>query len=297
VKRFDLWLQTMDDLLIPLSQSEAFEKTCQSLRLSVQRFETSRGTCLVQSRKLPLLGRINLISRGPIVREPDAAQELVLCARAKTRGPLFVNANAAPLEVGGFRLISGAELALIHLSKPNEMRARMGQKWRNQLRKAERSDLTIVNQALDAERHKWFLAAEAEQQRLQRYSSYPAGFLLAYAAANKGEARVFTAQLQGQPVAAMLMLRHGTMATYQAGVTTPEGRRYCAHNLLLWQMMCDHERRGGTILDLGRADLSPGLRRFKLGSGAITEKLSGTYWMPSWRMKRSRRTQSVTAAI
>lgn len=296
MKRFDLWLRLMNELSTPLTQSEAFEKTCQSLGLAVQRFETSRGTCLVQSRKLPLLGRINLISRGPIARDKGAAQELIEQARAEIRGPLFVNATSAPVQAGGFRLISGAELALIHLDQPDEMRARMGQKWRNQLCKAERSDLTILNQSLDAERHKWFLAAEAEQQRSQRYSSYPAGFLLAYAAANKGDARVFTAQLQGQSVAAMLMLRHGTMATYQAGVTTPEGRRHCAHNLLLWQMMCDHERHGGTILDLGRADLSPGLRRFKLGSGAETEHLAGTYWMPSWRANRRGRKQGMKAA-
>ena len=285
----------MEDLPIPLNQSEAFEKTCLSLGLPVQRLVTPNGSCLVQTRKLPVLGRINLISRGPVARNDRTALALLEDARAATRGPLFVNANADSPKLGGIRLMRGAELALVHLTEPNAMRARMHQKWRNQLRKAEGSDLTILNQPLSAERHRWFLEAEAEQQRTRRYASYPAGFLLAYAAANRGGARVFTAQLQGQPIAAMLMLRHGVMATYQAGVTTPEGRQFCAHNILLWRMMCDLQKGGGTILDLGRADLSPGLRRFKLGSGADTQHLAGTYWMPSWRAKRTKRAQGINA--
>ena len=175
------------------------------------------------------------------------------------------------------------------------MRKRLHQKWRNQLRKAERSDLKVICQPLDAADHKWFLDAEMEQQRTRRYRSYPAQFLLAYAAVNKGAALVYSATRDGEPVAAMLMLRHGTMATYQAGVTTPVGRTYCAHNLLLWRMMCGLQEEGGTILDLGRTDLSPGLRRFKLGTGAVTEKLAGTYWMPFWEARRSRPAEAVKA--
>ena len=283
----------MEEILTPLTQSQAFEKTCLSLGLPVQRLVTAGGTCLVQTRKLPVLGRINLISRGPVANTDLAAMELLDEARAITTGPLFVNAPASAANFGGLRFVGGAELARIDLSSPEAMRARMGQKWRNQLRKAERAGLTVVNQPLSADHHKWFLEAETEQQRTRRYSSYPAGFLLAYAAANKGDARLITAQLRGEPIAAMLVLRHGRMATYQAGVTTPEGRAHCAHNLLLWRMMCDLQKTGGTRLDLGRADLSPGLRRFKLGSGAVTEQLSGTYWMPFWRSNRSRRAHKV----
>ena len=287
----------MDELPTPLTQSEAFEKTCRAIGLPVQRLETAYGSCLIQTRKFPILGHINLISRGPVACDPEMVSALLEDARAATRGPIFINANAQPPKTGCIRLIGGAELALIQLSKPEDMLARMDQKWRNQLRKAERSGLRIVNQALSADHHKWFLDAEAEQQRQRGYSSYPAEFLLAYAAVNKGGARLLTAEFQGEPVAAMLMLEHGAMATYQAGVTTALGRQYCAHNLLLWRMMCDHQAKGGTILDLGRADLSPGLRRFKLGSGADIEPLSGTYWMSPWRANLPRRTKGVSEAV
>ena len=106
--------------------------------------------------------------------------------------------------------------------------------------------------------------------------------MLAYAAANKGQARLYTAMLDGRAVAARLVLKHGRMATYQAGVTSEEGRQHCAHNLLLWQIMSDLSRKQAAMLDLGRADLSDGLRRFKTGAGARIEHLPGTYLFHAW---------------
>lgn len=285
----------MDALPIPLTQSEAFEKTCRVLGVEVMRFSTAAGTCLVQSRRLPLIGRINLVSRGPVARDKSRVADLLSEVQNSVRGPLFVNAASAAKVEGGVKLVEGAELAMVSLSSTQAMKSRLHQKWRNQLRKAERSDLKVICQPLNAADHKWFLDAEMEQQRARRYRSYPTQFLLAYAAANKGDAQVYSAFKDGEPVAAMLMLRHGPMATYQAGVTTAAGRAHCAHNLLLWNMMCGLHKEGGTILDLGRTDLSPGLRRFKLGTGAMTEQLAGTYWMPFWAARRPRPSEAVKA--
>lgn len=275
----------MSDLSLPLTQSEAFERTCTSLNLPVKRVETAAGTCLIQSRKLPLLGPFNLISRGPVLRPGATDGSLMRRVGAAVRGPVVIN---APVGKGaaGLKLVRGAELAIIDLVEPGAMRTRLHQNWRNQLRKAEASPLRVIAQPLDAQRHDWFLKAEQAQQTARKYRAYPAGFLLAYAAANKGQARLYTAMAGQVPVAAMLVLRHGLMATYQAGVTTPDGRRYCAHNLLLWTIMQDLQRRGAQHLDLGRADLSDGLRRFKLRAGASLHALPGTYLTAGWRLRR-----------
>lgn len=115
------------------------------------------------------------------------------------------------------------------------------------------------------------------QQKTRKYRNFPVGFLLAYAAANKGQARLYTAMREGQPVAGMLVLKHGRMATYQAGIMMAEGRQSCAHNLLLWRIMCDLQRRQVVQLDLGRTDLFVGLRRFKIATGARTETLPGSF--------------------
>jgi len=272
----------MSDLALPLTQSEAFERTCSKLGLSTTRISNAGGTCLIQTRKLPLLGAFHLISRGPALSDPAALRPFLGEVCRARKGPLVVNAPAEALRSGGIKLARGAELAITELIEPSEMRARLHQKWRNQLKKAEASELVVTDQPLDATRHKWFLNAEAAQQVAQRYKSYPSHFLLAYSAANKGQARVYTALRQGRPIAAMLVLKHGHMATYQAGVTTPEGRAHCAHNLILWQIMCDLQKRRIQRLDLGRADLSPGLRRFKLGSGANIETLAGSFLFHHW---------------
>ena len=276
----------MDDLVLPLQQSEAFERTCEKVGIPVQRLTTDAGTCLIQSRKLPVIGTVHLISRGPIVSRAGAERSVLDAARSNLKGPLVVNAAAETRKLGGVKISGGAEMAMMRLTDPDAMRARMHQKWRNQLKKAERSQLRIVDQSLQAGRHDWFFKQDAAQQKTRGYTSYPAGLLLAYEAANKGQARLYTALQDGEPVAAMLLLKHGAMATYQAGVTTDAGRRTCAHNLLLWRMMSDLHRRGFEALDLGRADLNPGLTRFKRGSGANIETLAGSFLFHPWFMKR-----------
>lgn len=266
----------MDDLRLPLTQSQEFERACNAIGLSVHRVTTAAGTCLIQSRRLPLFGRFNLISRGPVLRAAGGLSGLWSEVRQTVRGPVAINAPAGEAKMPGFKLVRGAELALIDIRDPGEMRGALHQKWRNQLKKAEQSPLTIVNQPLDEDCHAWFFSAEQAQQASRRYTSYPASLLLAYAAANKGQARLYTAMQGTRPVAAMLILKHGAMATYQAGVTTDAGRLHCAHNLILWTVMTDLHRCKVSQLDLGRADLSDGLRRFKRGAGARLETLAGT---------------------
>ncbi|MEL7108013.1 MAG: GNAT family N-acetyltransferase [Pseudomonadota bacterium] len=278
----------MMDLACPLPQSEAFERTCRSIGVDVARYETSDGTCLVQSRKLPVLGDFHLVSRGPVAETNAGFETLTRDICRNLKGIMVVNAPAGDAKTGGMKFAKGAELAILDLAAPTEMRAGLQQKWRNQLNKAESAALEIRVEPLDLKKHHWFLEAETKQQSARGYKSYPSGFLLAYAAANKNQAMLYSARIVGRPVAGMLVLKHGAMATYQAGVTTPDGRKYCAHNRLLWTMMCDLQSEGTVRLDLGRADLSSGLKRFKRGCGAHIETLSGSFLFHHWFSPRQR---------
>ena len=159
----------MTDLPLPLNQSHAFERTCVALGLSVRRVSSEQGTCLIQSRKLPVIGVFHLISRGPVAADPKSATEFIRTLRQSIDGPLVVNAPVGLEQIGGFKVAEGAELALIDLIAPDNMRRRMQQKWRNQLKKAERSGLKIKDAPLDATQHKWFLEAEAAQQKSRGY--------------------------------------------------------------------------------------------------------------------------------
>ena len=280
----------MSDLVLPLPQSHEFERCCALLNLTTHRQSWSKGTCLVQTRTLPLLGSVNLISRGPISPRSEDQAGRITDLVATLKGPVLLNLERGPRPSRAWRLMDGKTLAVLRLIEPGKMRARLSQKWRNQLKKAERSSLTVVDQPLDKARHNWFLTAEAEQQKSRGYRSHPTGFLLAYAQANRGQARVLTVLENGTPIAAVLIFKHGRMATYQAGVTTARGRQLNAHNLLLWQAMCRLQQLGFTELDLGRLDLAPGLAHFKRGTGAAELSLSGSYILHPRFLRRPAKT-------
>ena len=82
----------MSEPAIPLTQSEAFERTCKTLGLPVKRIEAVEGSCLVQSRKLPVIGSFNLISRGPVLRPGASGEALMRRIGADIQGPVIINA-------------------------------------------------------------------------------------------------------------------------------------------------------------------------------------------------------------
>lgn len=140
--------------------------------------------------------------------------------------------------------------------------------------------MTVEHGPMPAEAGHWLLQAEEAQARARRYRRLPASFTAAWVAANGDDsARLFVARLHGGIVAAMLFLLHGRAASYHIGWSGPEGRAGHAHNLLLWQASDWLAARGYACVDLGTLDTetTPGLARFKLGSGAQQVKLGATW--------------------
>jgi len=73
----------------------------------------------------------------------------------------------------------------------------------------------------------------------------------------------------------MIFLLHGDRATYQIGWRDREQAPPSAHHLLLWEAAKYLAQKGFHQLDLGTIDTAttPGLARFKLGSGARARAL------------------------
>ncbi|MGS4982034.1 GNAT family N-acetyltransferase [Pseudosulfitobacter pseudonitzschiae] len=116
---------------------------------------------------------------------------------------------------------------------------------------------------------------------------------LAVAGGHRTTARaaiLFEAFQGADPVAALLILRHGTTATYHIGHTTTAGRAASAHTLLMWTAMCWCAGHGHQWLDLGLVETqrNAGLARFKLGTGADVVPLGGTWvhWPPLRPLRR-----------
>ena len=122
--------------------------------------------------------------------------------------------------------------------------------------------------------------AEAKQSKERGYRGWPAALTAAFAAVAPAQTHLFAARYRGQIVAQMLFLTHGQRATYHIGHSTPEGRRVSAHNLLMWTAMRKLAKIGIEHLDLGGINThdSPGIARFKLGTGGTVKTLCGTWF-------------------
>ncbi len=255
------------------------------------------GRAQVVMRRLPVLGRVAWLPLGPQWHDgTDTNAQAEALARLARRLPttgarLWISTARDAMGDAGFAraghipLLAGRAEARLDLTQGlAALRRGMGGKWRNALVRAEASvaagAMRLQDAPLPVDPAHWLLRLEAAQRRARGYSAWPTALTLAYARANPGDARIFWAEHQGNPIAGLVILRHGAGATYHLGWTGPDGRRMAAHQVLIWQAVCWLCARGGTRLDLGQIDpdRAPGLMRFKLGTGASATR-HGRTWL------------------
>lgn len=265
-----------------LTQTDAFCRALNLVGVDAGQVISTEGSAVVIRR-----GPVRLVSRGPVW--PDESTEVdraALLRQLARGGPLIVNANApedsVPLRGAGFRrIMTPVYLASWSLEPdPEELRRRMAGSFRNGLRRAERSNLVVSHMTYRHKRDNWLLDKEAEQQRRAGYRAWPTSLVPALAAELADDARLLVARrsAKGDPIAAVLILRHGPVATYHIGWTSPEGRSAQAHSLLLTRAALWLARRGVSVLELGTVTTSaPGQMRFKLSTGATTRALGGSW--------------------
>ncbi len=260
-----------------LQQSLGFERALAAVGSPFQRLED--GTLLLQRSWGPV--RAHMLARVLVTN-----QRLASLTAAGIRGPVILSPDA-PVDTGelpALPLISPNYLATLDLTPDlDSLRAGLYQKWRNRLKHAEKQGLRVTRQNLPDQHDHWLLVADAAQQLARRYRGWPPALTCAFARENPGEAKLFTAHIGRAPVAGLVVLRHGTSATYHIGHTRASGRMTSAHTLLLWEAMCWLKRKGVSHFELGLVDTEDGagLARFKLGTGAKVRALGGTWlWWP-----------------
>jgi hypothetical protein len=280
--------------LLPLAQSPGYARAMARLGVEVEEltFSTPQGIAghaMIQTRRWPGLGRLGLISRGPVWCTQPGPRLLEPTISA-LRHPVVLNADGMAPEAlraaGFFQIMTGATIARLDLSGDVSIRrGRMHQKWRNRLTNAEAGPLRVGREKMPADPKHWLLRAEEEQRRMKRYRALPTDFVVAFTKANPRQAQLFTATLHGETIAGMLFLRHGPNATYHIGHTTEAGRKHHAHTLILARAADWLAEQGVAALELGPVDTvkTPGLARFKLGSGATAHVLGGT-WLYSRKL-------------
>ena len=161
-----------------------------------------------------------------------------------------------------------------------ELRENLDKKWRNALSKAERAGLEITcdeaGQGAAA-----FLMGYSADRAAKGYDGpsvkLSAAIIKAFGAKNR--AWICTAQLDKRDIAAILVLCHGSSATYQIGWSSEEGRNTSAHNLLLWHAIQRLKQNGYRYLDLGGVndESAKGVKKFKEGLGGHARRYAGQY--------------------
>jgi hypothetical protein len=89
-----------------------------------------------------------------------------------------------------------------------------------------------------------------------------------------GRGFVAIARMGNQPAAAGIFFYHGREAIYKFGASDSGLQQHRPSNLMMWAAMRRCAEEGLSTLNLGRTSLSnEGLRRFKLGLGAVEKRL------------------------
>ena len=270
---------------------EALAASGTAVHRVLARDDRGRPLALAQlaERRLLRCRRVLFLQRGPVWIEPgarEAAEPALLRAiGARFSRPLLVWTPELPGPVAalhGWRaFVTAYTTGWVDLA-PDEARLRAGLhgKWRNQLRRAERTGLR-VGEVGGGAALAWLLRENEAHRRRVGYQGPRPPFLQALAtAAGRGRDLLALVASEGlTPAAGVLFVRHGAAATYEVGFASARGRELSATNLLLWQALLEFRRRGVRWLDLGglNTDRAPGIARFKLGLGAEVGTLAGTF--------------------
>lgn len=240
------------------------------------------GQVMTIRRTLGPLGHVSFASRGPVWADNCDAETQV---RALHDSWLhIVNADGTSPDVmrraGYRRLMRPAMTAQLELKRdPDSQLAACKGKWRNAYRQGTRGKLMTVHRPFYESKDAWIFDRDDAQQRTKGYRALPPDVVRAMAQNDPQQVRVSTAFHGPKPIAAMLFLTHGAAATYHIGWTKDAGRAANAHHVLLMQAAKRFAQEGIKQIELGLIDpdKTPGLARFKLGSGAKIHTLGGTW--------------------
>lgn len=207
------------------------------------------------------------------------ARKIRILAELEDTGP-----NRAIMAAAGLQRVDryqGYETIWVDLSpEPDRLRARLDGNWRRFLSKAERTELTVVED-WSASTATEFLDTYAADKKAKNYSGPSERTIktLLRFMAPRGEALIMNAMLGDRCVASLLILLHGRSATYQVGWNLAEGRKVWAHHLLFWHAFNALKARGISNFDLGGVndESAQGIKRFKEGMGGCFVKLVGFY--------------------
>jgi FemAB-related protein (PEP-CTERM system-associated) len=153
----------------------------------------------------------------------------------------------------------------------------LDRKVRNQVRKAQKSGLTV--QASDRSQLQEFYGIFAHNMRDLGTPVYGRRFFEEVLAAFPSNTRVFVVRLDGRPVAASIVYCHTGICEVPWASSLAQFNHLCPNVLLYWEMMAYAIREGFRAFDFGRSTPGEGTYHFKKQWGAEAQELVWEYWM------------------
>lgn len=244
------------------------------------------GLVAIQVSKLGPFQSV-MINRGPVWFKGQETQEnhdAFVAALKKTYPksifrrfrwmPEWAGEQATALEVEhGFKKSQQSFETLWLDLKPSleTLRKGLDRKWRGHLNKAERSGLEIF---ADMEgRYLDLFIKNYDLFKANKKFDGPDGAFFKHEIENAlpfKDAIILWARLDKVPVAGVMVMKHGTSASYRVSWNSPEGRVAQAHYLLIWKVIEILKKQGIESFDLGGilAQDQTGFNVFKLGVNA-----------------------------
>ncbi len=262
-----------------------------SVKRAVIQFDgESVGVFQIFEKQLFGIVKVARLVRGPIWSKPqDEAMKGIAGSFSLLRRELLFwtpelsdTFDHATLmrKVGKRRMVTGLSTSWLDLSKTEEALLQgFSGNWRNMLRAGERENLKIRMRD-DIKGVSTHLSAYDAFRKQKRFVGPPSELIQAMADnSQKGDIITLTAGTDQNPVAGVLLVCHGNSATYYTSWNSDEGRNKRAHNVLLWRVIQELQKRSIKWLDLGglNTDSAAGVARFKIGLGGEIVTLSGTY--------------------
>ncbi len=153
---------------------------------------------------------------------------------------------------------------------PEAIRARLDQKWRNQLNRAERNALT-VSEPVESDAFASF--ARLYEQMVERKGIAAANVRqferMQETLPKQQKMKILICSENGAPVAGLVASAIGQTGIYLLGATNQQGMKSKGAYLLQWRMMMWLKQVGAEFYDLGgiNPDANPGVYHFKQGMG------------------------------
>lgn len=284
-----------------MTQTWAFGESKRPVGWSPRRLAITGGgevlaICQVLQKSVAGITVVSRINLGPLMLDAHAARSAEVHRairkhwRFLARGILLLapalensEANRTVLRDAGFRLRNDFRWSSSQLNLTQSeswLRSSLSAKWRNQLKKAEQSNLQFRsgNGPQDAE---WIIRCHSQNLRDKHFPGPPPESVLALYEASPRDFNVYRAtDADGNDLAGMVAYRFGDHAHYYIGWTAGEGRRCNAGNFLLWNAALELKRQDCNRFDLGGHSLiyRGSYDRFKQGMQASCYETAGEFF-------------------